>query len=269
MTDQPTALPGSIDATQDLLSGTGYVCGRALATVAFLSLKLGRPLFLEGEAGVGKTEIAKALATALGLPSQGSGALQENHFFDGPGGELRRAELALRLRSEEGRFTLTAKGRVLPGEPDDDGPLQRKREEEHVVERAQAEAILAGRACPLECLVAALGETRLMRDLRAALDGSSPIHVGCFQNLRHRLGPVQLPTNEGPPLELVFELDRTTFPGERVEHEIEVEVDGEDAAQRARPALLKLLEAHGIHWFETSSKAERFFRALTPELPPP
>ncbi|MEM7190899.1 MAG: MoxR family ATPase [Pseudomonadota bacterium] len=59
-------LPESIDATQQLLSGTGYVCGRSLATVVFLSLKLGRPLFLEGEAGVGKTEIAKALAQALG-----------------------------------------------------------------------------------------------------------------------------------------------------------------------------------------------------------
>ena len=66
MTDQPTALPDSINATQEMLSRTGYVCGRSLATVAFLSLKLGRPLFLEGEAGVGKTEIAKALATALG-----------------------------------------------------------------------------------------------------------------------------------------------------------------------------------------------------------
>ncbi|HSF94519.1 MAG TPA: MoxR family ATPase, partial [Thermohalobaculum sp.] len=49
-----------------LLGRTGYVCSRALATVVFLSLKLGRPLFLEGEAGVGKTEIAKALAEALG-----------------------------------------------------------------------------------------------------------------------------------------------------------------------------------------------------------
>ena len=59
-------LPGSIDETQDLLDGAGYVCGRGLATVVFLALKLGRPLFLEGEAGVGKTEIAKALAAALG-----------------------------------------------------------------------------------------------------------------------------------------------------------------------------------------------------------
>ncbi|MEM8761267.1 MAG: AAA family ATPase, partial [Pseudomonadota bacterium] len=61
-----TDLPDSIDATQALLGEAGYVCGRGLATVAFLSLRLGRPLFLEGEAGVGKTEIAKSLATALG-----------------------------------------------------------------------------------------------------------------------------------------------------------------------------------------------------------
>ncbi len=61
-----TANPTSIDAVETLLAGQGYVASRALATVVFLSLKLGRPLFLEGEAGVGKTEIAKAIATGLG-----------------------------------------------------------------------------------------------------------------------------------------------------------------------------------------------------------
>ena len=55
----------SIDDVQNKLSEHGYVCSRALATVVFLSLKLGRPLFLEGEAGVGKTEIAKAMAAVL------------------------------------------------------------------------------------------------------------------------------------------------------------------------------------------------------------
>ena len=61
-----TAPPGSIDAVQQMLAGQGYVAGRALATVVFLALRLGRPLFLEGEAGVGKTEIAKAIAAGLG-----------------------------------------------------------------------------------------------------------------------------------------------------------------------------------------------------------
>jgi len=56
----------SIDEVQRLLAGQDYVCGRPLATVAFLALRLGRPLFLEGEAGTGKTEIAKAIAAALG-----------------------------------------------------------------------------------------------------------------------------------------------------------------------------------------------------------
>ncbi|WP_372423341.1 AAA family ATPase [Salinarimonas chemoclinalis] len=61
-----TDIPASIDATEALLKGAGYVADRPLATVLFLALKLGRPLFLEGEAGVGKTEIAKVLAAALG-----------------------------------------------------------------------------------------------------------------------------------------------------------------------------------------------------------
>ncbi len=59
-------LPASIDDTVDLLNSARYVADRALATVVFLSLRMGRPLFLEGEAGVGKTEIAKVLADALG-----------------------------------------------------------------------------------------------------------------------------------------------------------------------------------------------------------
>jgi MoxR-like ATPase len=61
-----TIAPASIDATEQMLAGQGYVSSRALATVVFLSLRLGRPLFLEGEAGVGKTEIAKVIAQALG-----------------------------------------------------------------------------------------------------------------------------------------------------------------------------------------------------------
>jgi MoxR-like ATPase len=61
-----SALPTSIDETLTLLSSAGYVADRALATVLFLSLKMGRPIFLEGEAGVGKTEIAKVLAETLG-----------------------------------------------------------------------------------------------------------------------------------------------------------------------------------------------------------
>jgi MoxR-like ATPase len=59
-------LPATIDETAALLAQGGYVGDRSLATVLFLSLKMGRPLFLEGEAGVGKTEIAKVLSATLG-----------------------------------------------------------------------------------------------------------------------------------------------------------------------------------------------------------
>lgn len=58
-------IPQSVDETEALLASGQYVADRSLATAVFLALKLGRPLFLEGEAGVGKTEIAKVLSTTL------------------------------------------------------------------------------------------------------------------------------------------------------------------------------------------------------------
>jgi MoxR-like ATPase len=65
-TPTPRTLPATIDATLGLLAEADYLADRSLATVLFLALKMGRPLFLEGEAGVGKTEIAKVLSATLG-----------------------------------------------------------------------------------------------------------------------------------------------------------------------------------------------------------
>jgi MoxR-like ATPase len=62
----PRPLPKSIDETQELLASSDYVAERSLATALYLALAMQRPLFLEGEAGVGKTEIAKVVAQALG-----------------------------------------------------------------------------------------------------------------------------------------------------------------------------------------------------------
>src|SRR6476469_5607175 len=64
--DAKKAVPDSIDATLKLLGEASYLADRSLATVLFLALRMGRPIFLEGEAGVGKTEIAKVLASTLG-----------------------------------------------------------------------------------------------------------------------------------------------------------------------------------------------------------
>ncbi len=61
-----TPPPDSIDATLGLLAKADYIADRSLATVLYLSLRMGRPLFLEGEAGTGKTEIAKVLSESLG-----------------------------------------------------------------------------------------------------------------------------------------------------------------------------------------------------------
>jgi MoxR-like ATPase len=61
----PAAHPADVDATLALLERQNYIADRRLATAVFLALKLARPLFLEGEAGVGKTEIAKVLAGGL------------------------------------------------------------------------------------------------------------------------------------------------------------------------------------------------------------
>ncbi len=59
-------LPRTVEATRELLASGRYVADASLATAVFLTLKLGRPLLLEGEAGVGKTEVAKVLAETLG-----------------------------------------------------------------------------------------------------------------------------------------------------------------------------------------------------------
>src|SRR6202162_996746 len=66
MTSKSIKPPTSIDATLALLASADYLADRSLATVLFLALRMGRPIFLEGEAGGGKTEIAKVLAATLG-----------------------------------------------------------------------------------------------------------------------------------------------------------------------------------------------------------
>ena len=60
-----TPVPEDVTAAARLMAGQNYIADRSLAVTVFLALRLGRPLFVEGEAGVGKTEIAKVLAAGL------------------------------------------------------------------------------------------------------------------------------------------------------------------------------------------------------------
>jgi MoxR-like ATPase len=104
--------PASIDATVAMLAGENYVADRALATALFLSLKLGRPLFLEGEAGVGKTEIARVLSRALAAPLV---RLQCYEGLDVAGAvyewNIQKQMLAIRLAEAGGANTPSLYGR--------------------------------------------------------------------------------------------------------------------------------------------------------------
>lgn len=66
MSKPPTELPGSVSELRTMLAAQRYLAEESLATVLYLGLKLGKPVLLEGDAGVGKTEVAKVLAAALG-----------------------------------------------------------------------------------------------------------------------------------------------------------------------------------------------------------
>ena len=103
------ALPDSVDAVVALLATQRYVCDRRLATALFLALKLQRPLFLEGEPGVGKTELAKTLAEALGT------ALLRVQCYEGldvaqTAYEWNVARQMVEIRLAEAAHTLTDEG---------------------------------------------------------------------------------------------------------------------------------------------------------------
>ena len=111
----PTPKPDSVDAVIALLATENYVCDRRLATALFLSLKLARPLFLEGEPGVGKTELAKTLAAALNTALlriqcyEGLDVAQTAYEWNVARQmiEIRLAEAAHAITDEAGRERLT------------------------------------------------------------------------------------------------------------------------------------------------------------------
>jgi len=208
----------------------------------------------------GEADVAALLAALpAGSPPPGPAREQLNHFFDTPGGALRRARLALRLREEAGRFRLTAKG---PAAATADEALADRPEEEVSLDATWAFDLLGERRSALEVLVARLGPRHppLVDELLRAA-GDRPLRrVASFRNERRQLGPLELPGADGP-VSLTLELDRSEFPGGRVDHEVEAEVVPAQA-EAARAALASLFSRAGLPWQTAPSKAERLFARL-------
>jgi len=186
---------------------------------------------------------------------------QRNSFFESPDGRLAARGLALRLRTEGERSILTVKGRGAPRS--EDGALVERLESEAEIASDQARAILDGRASPLAALEAAGGiETAEAAGLlRAALEGAELELLGTFENERTTLPAVEV-TVAGRPERLVFELDRTRFPGDRVDFEIEAEIGPEADAEGLREHLHGLLAQAGVEWMAAPSKLARFREQL-------
>lgn len=214
---------------------------------------------IEFKLGLASEEALDALLRALGPAARPSPpVLQVNHFFDTLKSDLGRHGIALRLREEDGCFALTAKGRSRTR-----AALTVRDEHELALDAATARAILEGRLSPLQVLLerAPRPLEPLLEDMRVHAAERPLVELGAFENERRRVASVSLPTEEGP-LEVVLELDRTRFPGDRIEREVEVEIADPGDVPRAERALRALLASAGIPWTPAASKAGRFFRYL-------
>lgn len=215
---------------------------------------------------------------------------QVNHFFDTPERRLRAHSIGLRLRQEidedeRERWFLTAKGpkggigvqREGGGEVALLTALSVRREEEIEIGPDEAAGILAGRRAALDVLhehehhrepllaspPGAHEQTRRRAFARAildVLDGATPVRVGAFENVRHRL-PLVLEVS-GSRFVGEAELDRTTFPGGIVHHELELEVPDTLDHDEVEARLADLLASVGTVGRPSRGKASRFFDAL-------
>jgi len=195
--------------------------------------------------------------------AQGATRRQVNHYFDTNDRALRSAKLALRLREENASFAITAKGgsRRSAG-----GVLTSRPEVESKVSTEVAKGVLAGHTSALRALQDALvdidGEAAfLLQRVQETLGGRHLEYLGCFENERTRPGAVTI-TATGMQLELLFEIDCTRFPGDRIEREVELEIDDPDQAPAVEAWLHELFAEIGVPWVTAPSKAQRFFDAL-------
>lgn len=219
---------------------------------------------IEFKFAVADSRAFELLLQHLDLPDSllESGVSQTNHFFDSPSLCLHQHHFVIRLRQAGRSSTLTVKGeRKSPAGLS--GALTERIEEEVQLPAQAADDLLHGRTAPKQVI----GDH--FKDRAASLlqlvDGACPddelIRIGQFCNVRIHLPPVGLPVGDRSE-HVSFELDSSTFPGGRIDHEIEVEITAQSDAAGIEAALIDLFRRAGIDWFTASSKAARFFDAI-------
>jgi len=181
---------------------------------------------------------------------------QVNHVFDTDDGRLARSRHAVRLRVQDGDATLTAKG---PGR-EVSASTSARLEAETTVEDELVEDLLAGRIEPL-CVLRQRIPDDAYADLWRGLDEARacrPLRAdGRFENTR-RVVDVTLASG----LQLTVEVDETHFPNARVDHEVEIEVPGEELVAEVEAWLDGVARDAAIETRDSTPKIARFHEAL-------
>ena len=169
------------------------------------------------EAPSRRTRCLPALARTAGATAQHT-ATQINHFFDTSDLRLDNAKHTIRLRDEAGTFTLSTKG---PERQGPDATLTQKSEDEIIVSYEEAKALLAMPQPLLTLLDRRAQPTAapLLTAIRALIADQPLTYIGGFQNERTRL-PIRL-TVSGQVVDVMFEMDRTSFAGGHIDYEVE------------------------------------------------
>ena len=219
---------------------------------------------IEFKFAVPGTEAFVRLVRHLNLPEPvlETGVLQTNHFFDSASHCLHAAHFVIRLREHDGARLLTIKGEQQSGTTGT-GVLTDRIQEEVAISEGAADDLLQGRVSPRQVISEQFRNrsAAILALIDHACQGRELIHIGAFHNKRIHLPPVSLRAGNGNE-DVKFELDASTYPGGRIDCEIEVEISAHSDAAAIESALIDLLEQAGIAWHPASSKAERFFEAL-------
>jgi uncharacterized protein YjbK len=207
---------------------------------------------------LGDQPIERIVAAAGG--AAGVSSLQVNTYFDSTAHRLQEARYMVRLRADDDRHVVTLKG---PGVSR--GSVASRPEEEVEIGPGLARQILEGTVSPLRPLEGGPEKRQaLVGAIRSTLGEADLAPIGSVQNRRTRV-PLRVEA-DGEPVEVVLELDETTFPGGVVHHEVEVELPPGASASAVETGLRDLLARAGVEARLSTPKVQRFFEALAGTL---